>query len=246
MSSSPCWRSSWVTVSQACPASPRAGPGPRRAWRTARRGPLPGPGRGFPPGRRCTARGPRPAAGPTRVDSKDPAPRPSGSPGGRSSVVTRRPGRHRRQVTGRGDLAGAARRVDDRVDAGGERGIGQARGHLVQPAQHLPGRQLQVGQGMRRGPQLDHDRGGLRAVPHRVADDQRRPAAGQRDDVVPVAADHARADRQVPVRDLEPGGTRGSPGSRPCCSAARCAVPGRRAARCRCTPRRGRPARPPG
>ena len=69
--------------------------------------------------------------------------------------------------------------------------------------QDLPGWQVQVGQGVRGGAQLDHDRGGLGAVAHRVADDQGRPAVGQRDDVVPVAAHHAVADRQVAVRDLQ-------------------------------------------
>ena len=67
-------------------------------------------------------------------------------------------------------------------------------------------RQVQVGQRVRRGAQLHHDRGGLRAVAHRVTDDQRGPAAGQRDDVMPVAADDAGPDRHVAVRDLQPVG----------------------------------------
>src|ERR1039457_1330242 len=40
---------------------------------------------------------------------------------------------------------------------------------------------------------------------HGVTDDQRGSAAGQRDDVVPVTADHVGTNRLVPMRDFEPG-----------------------------------------
>jgi hypothetical protein len=60
----------------------------------------------------------------------------------------------------------------------------------------LPG-QLKVGEGVCRGAQLHHDRRRLRAMAHHVTHDQRRPAAGQGDGVVPVPADHAVTDRQV-------------------------------------------------
>ena len=112
-------------------------------------------------------------------------------------------GQQRRQMPGLGDQAAALGRVEHRVDAGGERGAGQARGQPVQSAQHGRRGQLQVGQGMRGGAQLHHDRGRLRAVAHHVTDDQHRPPAGHRHDVIPVAADHVRADRPVPVRDLQ-------------------------------------------
>jgi hypothetical protein len=39
------------------------------------------------------------------------------------------------------------------------------------------------------GSQLRHHRDGFGTMAHHVADDQTRPAAGQRDDVVPVTAD---------------------------------------------------------
>ena len=106
-------------------------------------------------------------------------------------------------MPGLGDQAAALGRVEHRVDAGGERGAGQARGQPVQSAQHGRRGQLQVGQGMRGGAQLHHDRGRLRPVAHHVTDDQHRPPAGHRHDVIPVAADHVRADRPVPVRDLQ-------------------------------------------
>ena len=113
-------------------------------------------------------------------------------------------------MAGLGDVAGARGRVDDRVDAGGERrragGLGRLvhpGRHRVEPAQHLLRGQPQVGQGMRRGTQLHHDRRRLRPVAHRVPDDQCRPAARQRDDVVPVAAHDVVPDRQVDRRDLQ-------------------------------------------
>jgi len=47
---------------------------------------------------------------------------------------------------------------------------------------------------------------GLARVARRVPDDQRCPAARQRDDVVPVAADDAVTDRQVAMSDLQTPG----------------------------------------
>ncbi len=83
-------------------------------------------------------------------------------------------------------------RVVHRVQAGRHPVRAQPLGLLVEVVQHLLRRQVQPGQRLHRRPQLAHDRRGGRRVPHHVADDERDPAAGKRDRVVPVAADAGR------------------------------------------------------
>ena len=83
---------------------------------------------------------------------------------------------------------------------------------LVKLLQRLGGRQLEHGQGVDRGAQPAHGDGGAHAVPGHVADHQGDPAAGQRDRLVPVAADlDELAAGQVAVLDLDRG-RRGKPG----------------------------------
>ncbi len=93
-----------------------------------------------------------------------------------------------RRVAGVGDGDAVRDRVVDRVQAGGHAVGAQALGLLVQVVQHLLRRQVEPGQVLRRGPQLAHDGRRRHGVAHHVADDQRDPAARQRDGVVPVAA----------------------------------------------------------
>ena len=97
----------------------------------------------------------------------------------------------RRQVAGHRHLALAADRVVDRVGTGGEVRLALAEGvhELVELEQRLGGRQLQHGQGVDGGAQPSHGDRRPHAVPGHVADHQRDPAAGQRDGLVPVAAD---------------------------------------------------------
>jgi hypothetical protein len=64
-------------------------------------------------------------------------------------------------------------------------------------------RQAKVGQDVRCGAELHHDGCCLRTVTHRVTDDQGRPAARLRDDVMPVAANDTGADGQIAVRYLQ-------------------------------------------
>ena len=95
----------------------------------------------------------------------------------------------RGQVTGQGHGAGPLAGINYRVDAGRTRTAGQRRGPAIQPAHHLGGLQVQVGQGVRGGPQLRQQHGGRRPVSHYVSDHEARPVPGQRDDVPPVPAD---------------------------------------------------------
>ena len=60
------------------------------------------------------------------------------------------------------------------------------------------------GVGAHRGPQLGHDRRRLDAAPDDVADRQRDAPAGEREDVVPVAAQAAARRGQVAGGRLEP------------------------------------------
>ncbi|MGX1511440.1 hypothetical protein RKD44_002728 [Streptomyces collinus] len=80
-------------------------------------------------------------------------------------------------------------RVVDRVQAGRHPVRAQPLRLLVQVVQHLLRRQVEPGQRLRRGPQLAHDGRRGHGVAHHVPDDERDPAAGQWDGVVPVAAD---------------------------------------------------------
>jgi hypothetical protein len=56
-------------------------------------------------------------------------------------------------------------------------------------AEQFGGFQVELGQGVRRGPELRHDRGGLGTVTHHVAHDDAGLARGQGNQVIPVAAD---------------------------------------------------------
>ncbi len=118
-------------------------------------------------------------------------------------------GQAERQPALHGDPAAAAVGVpDQRVDvagpdhldhAGGQVGLGVQAGReavgveFVQEdggAGHDGGRGVALGGvGAQHDAQLAHDGGRVRVVALDVADDRADPAAGQRDDVVPVAAD---------------------------------------------------------
>src|ERR1043165_1792485 len=67
----------------------------------------------------------------------------------------------------------------------------QIAGDLVQVLEDGPGFEVQVRVGAGGGAQPAHGGGGVDAVAHDVPDDQRRLVVGQRDHVVPVAADLA-------------------------------------------------------
>ena len=60
---------------------------------------------------------------------------------------------------------------------------------LVQLAENVRGRLLVLGKRAQRGPELPHDGGRAGAPSLNVPDDDAHPPGGQRDDVVPVAAD---------------------------------------------------------
>jgi hypothetical protein len=72
--------------------------------------------------------------------------------------------------------------------------------------QNLGRRQIQVHKRVGDRAQPVHDRRGHRAMAHHVADDQPAPFPGQRDDVIPVAADVIALRRQTSPDDLEPAG----------------------------------------
>ncbi len=142
-------------------------------------------------------------------------PAPSGAPGGivqeRGGAV--RTGQQRRRVTGAGDAEGAAARVVDRAQTGGDLVLLQVAGGQVQPGQQPLGRDVERHQGPGHGAQPAHGRGGGQPAPHHVAHHQRRTAAGQRDDVEPVAAHGGRITGRVVARGhLEAGRTRAGAG----------------------------------
>ncbi|GAA3228561.1 hypothetical protein GCM10020256_40900 [Streptomyces thermocoprophilus] len=94
-----------------------------------------------------------------------------------------------RQVPGGGVHQPALVGVVDGVDAGGDLVGVDLGGEAVEQLQYLVGRQVQSRVGAYGGAELPHDGGGAHPAPHDVADHQRRTAAAESDDVVPVAAD---------------------------------------------------------
>jgi len=115
-------------------------------------------------------------------------------------------GKDGRKVAGGRDGAGLAAGVDDDVGAGDERGLGQRDGGAVQLMQDLGRRQTQVYQRVSDRAEPAHDGRGLGTMTHHVADDQPAPFPGQRDDVIPVAADVIACRRQTSSGDLKPAG----------------------------------------
>jgi len=104
-----------------------------------------------------------------------------------------------RRVAGAGHGAGARDGIVDRVQAGGEAILAEPVDQFIQVAEDLIGRQLEVGQGLHGGAQPPHDDRLRQSVAHDVADDQGNAVGGERDDVVPVAADgRVRAGREIP------------------------------------------------
>lgn len=94
--------------------------------------------------------------------------------------------------------ADAGRGVVQRVQKRHVRLLAHGADDVVEVAHDLVGRQFEVGQGVHGRAQAAHRRRLRQAVAHDVADDQGDLAAGQRDDVVPVAAHvHALAGRQI-------------------------------------------------
>ncbi len=92
-------------------------------------------------------------------------------------------------MAGVGDGDAVRYGVVDGVQAGRHAVGAEPLGLLVEMVQDLLRRQVQAREGLCGGPQLTHDRGRGHRMPHDIAHDQRHPAAGQRDRVVPVTAD---------------------------------------------------------
>ncbi|GGY29509.1 hypothetical protein GCM10010342_15550 [Streptomyces anulatus] len=107
---------------------------------------------------------------------------------------------HGRRMSGVGDGDPVRDRIVDGVQAGRHPVAAQALRLLVQVVQDLLRRQVELRQGLRRRPELAHDRRRGHGVAHHIADDQRDPAAGQRDRVIPVAADTGRLGRREVAR----------------------------------------------
>ena len=113
---------------------------------------------------------------------------------------------HRRQVTGQRHRARPLRGIDDRVDAGRARAIGQRGGAAVQPPHHLRWLQVEIGQRMRGRAQLRQAHRGRGPVSHHIPDHEPGPLPGQRDDVPPVAAHHLAGSRRGTPGDLDQAG----------------------------------------
>ena len=128
-----------------------------------------------------------------------------------------------RRVAGPGHGDPPGDRVVDRVQAGGAGDRRRARSpsplvlasmrvdQLVQVAQQFVGRQVQGGEVVHGGAQPAHGGRRVQAVADHIADDQRHPGAGQRDDVEPVPA-HPRPRGQVAVGDVQGVLVRQAPG----------------------------------
>ena len=102
---------------------------------------------------------------------------------------TVRPLQHRRRVSRRRVGQRPGHRVEDRVDAGGQLDLVGALGEVVEVAEQVLGHRVEHGEHPDRRAQLAHRGGGAQPASHHVTDDQRDPAAGQRDHVEPVTAD---------------------------------------------------------
>nr|WP_258165209.1 hypothetical protein [Candidatus Protofrankia datiscae] len=75
---------------------------------------------------------------------------------------------------------------------------------VVEVGQHVGGGQVESGEGTDRGTDLPHHGGGGQPASHDVADDERDPAGGQRNDVEPVTADlGARGAGLVPPGEVQ-------------------------------------------
>ncbi len=108
---------------------------------------------------------------------------------------------HGLDVPGARHGAFPGRRVIDRIEAGGsgDRTLGflgalvlvDTGDEFVEVPEDLVGRQVQGGEVVNGGAQPAHGGRGVQSVPHDIADDERHPGTGQRDDVEPVAADAA-------------------------------------------------------
>src|SRR5260370_15441034 len=118
-----------------------------------------------------------------------------------------RAGDGRRGVPGPGDVPVCGGGVVDGVDAGGAGFlVGEVGGDLVEAGEYRCGREVEGGQGAGGGAELAHEGGGADVVSGHVADGQGGAAAGQGDDIEPVAADLGRGLRGgVAAGELEAG-----------------------------------------
>ncbi|GAA3245560.1 hypothetical protein GCM10020256_72530 [Streptomyces thermocoprophilus] len=113
---------------------------------------------------------------------------------------------HSRAVDGvvHGVQAGGAEFGD--LPAVGDAVAGEVRDEVVEMGEEFVRGQVDIGEGAYRHAQPAHGRRGRDAVAHDVADDEGDAAAGERDDVEPVAADPGEgAARQIAVGDLGGG-----------------------------------------
>ena len=100
-------------------------------------------------------------------------------------------------------------RVEHGVDAGGELHLVGALREVVEVAQDVLRHRVEHREHPDGGAQLAHRRGRPQPAAHDVADDEGHPAAGERDDVEPVAADpRSRLPGQVAVRGVDAGDPR--------------------------------------
>jgi hypothetical protein len=112
-------------------------------------------------------------------------------------------------MAGRGERDGAARGVVDAHQAGHEVVALERVGEGGEVGEDLGRVEALHRVAAQRGPHLPHDGCRVHSAAHDVTDRDRDPPAGQRDDVVPVAA-HLRARRacEVTTGDVELGDPR--------------------------------------